>query len=782
MKRTLTLGLAIASLACVQAEGQFQPVKMKVSENNSKQKTGQPFRHKTVGEDRLIQTEKGKTLLRNETLTFPSMRKYSPVRKADETAMKNGFILYENFSGWDGKTSTWVPDGWTVDHKGTCNKKFSWVPVQPTQYYPAPIDGDYYYIVNDDENQDEWLISPEFTPEEDMELSYHMRLNPLWYYATKNIDWIKGEYTSDKVQVYTMQVLVKEGEGEWKVLRDYAEEYKDKTFKEIYAASNEFVLTKQTIDLSDYAGKNVKVAFRYVGTDGDSMILDAIGVGYPTLDNVWYMPPTNSLYWGFYYGFDPLMHFFQMPEDVAVFPADSDITWYNMSEEEDATYSWKYTNREGDEVETSDDQYELTSSYAPETPDVEPKLYDFPVLNAEAHHRANATYNSPVKYFQVGGIPYYPTPYGDCEFTMFQFPLVHQEIGFLDVRDYKQGAWSVPVFGHNEFTDTYWLNYCLNGEEPMEGNYAHLNGIGNIFFPAEDAALVVNGMRVYGYGHIGKGATLTATIYALDSEMHSAYDTFTVVARATASGEDVRSLNGENVKDYIYIPFEFDEAAVIKATEEHPAFVFMLEGFNSEHIDYFAPLQSWRPIESGMGAGYILSEINLQGHIDEGTYTSFKPMQYFEDKEYKDWIGTFAIGLVAEYPWLTTDTEKIELSADDNKADISLHSYYTADKLTVKCPEGLAASIKGQYDKCMLSVWRKNADNEAKGNIEISGPGVALSIPVEALSTNAVSTVNGAEGIEGIYDLSGRKVTSTSAAGVYIIKHTDGNIRKVTVK
>lgn len=780
MNRSIILGLTIASMACAQAGAPAQPVKIMASRSKTKPQTGETLRRKTLSEDMLLKTNDGKAVIRNERISIPSPGSFRAPRKTDDSSTKKGYVLYENFSGWDGQTDSWIPEGWSVEHKGTCSDSFTWKPVTPNQYYPAAIDGDHYFTVSFDVNQDEWLISPQFVPEEDMLLSYHMSLNPLWYYDTKNIDWIKKEYIGDKVQVYTFQVLIKEGEGEWKLLRDYADEYKDYSFREITELSYTSALAKQTIALDDYVGKNVSVAFRYLGTDGDTMLLDAIGVGYPTLDNVWYMQPTNSLYWGFNYGYEDL-HFLQMPFDMALYPGNSPITWYNMSEE-DATYSWEYTDQTGEGILTSDDRYELTATYAPERPGLFAKAYGTPVLKAEAHHRADADFSSPVEYFQIGGAPFYPSnDYGVLDFTLLQFPLIHQDIDMLDVRDDKQGAWSVPVFGHNEFTDTYWLNYCLNGEEPMEGNYAHLTGIGNVFFPSEDAPLVVKGMEVYGWGRINKEAELTATIYALDSEKHSSYDTFTVVARAKISGDAVNTLYGEDSKDFLFIPFEFDQPAVVQATEEHPAFVFMLEGFNSDAVEYFAPLQSVRPIETGAGAGYILSEINLQGHIEQGAYKSFKPMQYIEDNEYKSCAATFAIGLVAEYPWLSTDVEKIEILPGESSVSVSLDSYYDGRDLTVEAPEGLEASASGRYDECVLTV-RKTTDSPVKGNIAVKAPGLALSIPVESIDTNAVSGISTESGVAEVFDFSGRKVSSIDASGVYIVKYTDGKVRKVTVK
>lgn len=780
MKRIITPGLAIATIACIQA-APLEPVKMKVSDNHLKQQSGQSLRLKTLHEDVLMNTDNGKAISRNETLSILSINATGTMRKAENATKKNGYILYEDFSGWDGNTAKWIPEGWSLEHRGKCKEEFTWIPITPNEYYPAPIEGSHYYTITDDTDQDEWLISPQFVAEEDMILSYYMRLNPMWYYDTKNIDWIKKEYVGDKIQMYTFQILIQEGDGEWELLRDYAEEYKDYTFKEISAVGNDISLTKQTIDLSEYVGKNMKVAFRYLGSDGDTMILDAIGVGYPTLDDVWYMQPANSLYWGYYYGNDPNMYFYQMPVDIATYPVNSPIIWNNMSEEA-ATYEWEYSDQDGKRELTSTDQNELSATYAPGPGNSTPKLYQFPVLNATAHHRADATYTSPVEYFTAGGSAHYPTPYGECDFTLLPFPLINQDVDVTDVRFDKLGVWSVPVFGHSEYSDAYWLDYCLNGEEPVEGDYAHLTGIGNVFFASEDTPLVVNGMHVYGWGRIYNEAELTATIYALDSEMHTDYDTFTVVARATVKGDAVKTMWADGSKDYLFIPFEFDQPAIVQASEEHPAFVFMLEGFNSDPVDYFTPLHSKYPINNGYCAGYILSEINLQGHIDRGAYKSFKPMQYKEGNVYKDHAGSFAIGLIAEYPWLTTETEEIELTSEESETTIRLNSYHEADKLSVKCPDGIAASISGRYDNCELTVWKKDLENDLEGAIEITGPGVALSIPVKSHSTDAVSSVTSDESIEAIYDLSGRKVASTTSAGVYIVKHANGNISKFTTR
>ncbi|MDE5840234.1 MAG: choice-of-anchor J domain-containing protein, partial [Muribaculaceae bacterium] len=626
MKRFIPFGLALVSITSVNAQmPDSSPVKMtNVHQYNTGNKSAGMMKMKSLSEDVIVRGANGKAVIRNGQIARPSAMRRVPGESA-----KKGYALYENFSGWDGKSANWLPDGWTAEHRGEGSAKTAWIPFEPSPYYPALADGQYCYFINDNQDQlmDEWLITPEFTPEEEMELSYYLTMTPFWFYDTTNYDYLLKEYVGGKQTLYTFQVLIQEGEGEWEVLRDYAEEYFEYTYNELISMSNISYLVKEKANLDKYAGKNVKLAFRYYGKDGNMMMLDAVGVGYPTLDDIWYLPPAHTLYWGFYNGDDSSQNFFQQVHDIAVFPANTPITWTNASGDA-ANFTWEYMDPATSLTTTSDEQYELSVTYPPTRPTTAPKVYETPVLKAEAPRRVDGLYNSPVTHFQAGGTAFAPVDGVVSTYSMMQYPLVYQDVAFTDVREGKLGAFSVPVYGHNEFTDDYWLIYCLNGEEKMEGDYVHLTGYGNVYFASEEAPLVINGLHFYGWGYINGGAELTATIYALDSEMHSDYDTFTPIARATIKGDKVVYANEWNYKDNMYIPFKFDEPVVLQASEEHPAFVFMLEGFNSDQVDYFAPLQSHRPNDSGVPSGYILSEINLANHIGGEPYRSFKPMQY----------------------------------------------------------------------------------------------------------------------------------------------------------
>ena len=774
MRKFLLLGLMAATAAGASAQTEPQLNKAVIKESPQQHKTVRTF--KSLSADRIMTKVNGAKQL---TPNAASRVKVPANRVATKASTKDGYILYENFSGWDGSDLTWAPNGWTVDHRGECNLDDTWGPGAASPYMPGPVDGDFYYGISYSmDEQDEWFISPEVKLGENMQLSYWVYFQPFFFFKTDNIDWDAYEYIGDKEVAYTLQILIQEEGEDWKVLRDYAEEYADWSAYDLLMEAPE-ALVKHTISLADYNDKTVKVAFRYVGSDGDAVFIDAIGIGLPSLEDVSYLPPTYSLYWGMDKDWTCLNR------DIAIYPVYSPLTWINMSGE-DATYSWDYSDPTTGETATSDDQYELNVTYVPNYTSEQTITNNFhtaPTLNATATGAAPASYTSACSVFQAGGkaeINFEDgSPFAPC---LFQFGINEQDMTRVSVMDDSQGALSVPVFGHNEFTNTYWLNYSLNGEKPMDGNFSHLIGIANVFFPSTESSLVVNGISVYGWGRMSDDVELTATIYSLNSELSTDFNTFTVVARGTIKGSQVEYMYGDkNSKDYLYLPFKFDEPVAIKTTDETPAFAIMFEGFNSDKVEYFAPLQSARSDYFGQSFGYMLNEINLSGHVERDTYYSFKRMIYKEDNDYIQPTGGFAIGLDAEYPWLTTETEEIVFTNIETTVTVPLGSYYDGSQLTVEAPTGVSASVTGRYDKCVLTVSRSAAEVIVDGEITIKGTGVELSIPVKDSATTGISEITNDSADKTFYDLSGRKIDSPES-GIYIVKYSDGKVSKVTVK
>ena len=699
-------------------------------------------------------------------------------RRADSN-VPQGYALYESFEDWDGSDLEWTPEGWTVEMRGDVQRSESWTPAAGGGYLPSAKDGNYYYGINYSINrQDEWLISPEVEIAGDMILSYWLYLDPAFLFSLDNVDWNAYEFIGDKVVAATLQIWAQPEGGEWQMLHDYVDDYKDMGLMEMMMISPAG-LEEKSVSLAQFAGKKVKVAFRYVGADGNTMLIDAIGIGYPALEDISYMDPFYTLYWGFEKGWE--MSY--LGAAIAHYPVYEPMTWSNMSYIDGATFSWEYCDPITAEFVTDDDPDYLTVTYVPDYRSEESKKNNFfypPVLKATAPNTTPGSYTSPYAYFQAGGKAERTLSDGS-EFLPSLMPFNFHDLGLtmVTVDDPQIGDPAIPVFGYNSNANDYWLNYSLNGTEAVEGDYSHLEGISNIFF-ASGAPLVVNGLTLHAYGKVADDAEFTAVIYGLNEDMSSDFSTFTEIARTSIKGSDIMA-ESPTSRGYLALPFDFDSPVVVQATDEHPAYVFMITGFNSDKVDYFVPLQSNLPDPNYFCQGYILNHIDLSNHIDRPEYYSFKPMVYKSGDEYVDLYGAFAIGVDAEYPWLTTDCEKISLTNDGSRVEVPLGSYYDGSRLEVEVPAGVEASVAGRYDECVLTVAHNNAEVIVEGNVVVKAPGVRVEIPVKEELSRVCSVGNADAEVTGVYDLSGNRVSSASK-GIYIMKYSDGSVRKSVIK
>lgn len=687
------------------------------------------------------------------------------VLHSEQAQLPEGFVLFESFEGWDGTTPDWTPDGWTVEMKGEVERPQSWTPSAMSPYLPAPTDGQYYYGISfADDQQDEWLISPTVEIKENMVLSFDAYIDPVYLFSLENVDWDTGMFIGDKEVAATLQIWAQAEGEEWMMLHDYADDYMDMTLEELYMQTPTNLIRK-TVSLAPVAGKNARIAFRYVGLDGNTMFLDAVAISMPVLEGVCYMEPFSALYWGF----DRSANLSSTAVGIAQYPVFAPLTWTNISDCDEADFTWVYDDPDmPGAFMTDNDPYELTVAYKPDYSSAATKKNNFknpPTLNASAPGAAPAAFSAPYLYFQAGGKAEITFNDGS-EFDGSLLPFCYQDLGltFITCEDSEAGMGSIPVFGYdeNKFVDSYWLKYSLNGQAPTETDYSRLTAFGNLFMPS-DAPLVVNGLTLYAFGQIEPEAELTATIYGLNAEMRNDFSTFTKIASAVCKGSDIIA-SIPDAKYYIVLPFDFDEPVVLKATEEHPAYMIFIENFRGEGVKYFAPLQSSKP--DVVNWGYIMNDIDLEAHTGRPPYTNIKPMVYKPDIDgdtYADPMAAFAIGMNAEYPWLTCDTESVDFVGETS---VLLGSYYDGNKLTVETPEGIQATVSGRYDECVLTL---QADEATEGTVTVSGPGVEVSIAVKAekAGIHEVEAGDSLNGTDDIYDLQGRRVMNPRS-GIFL--------------
>ncbi|MDE5568166.1 MAG: hypothetical protein K2J12_06960 [Muribaculaceae bacterium] len=709
-----------------------------------------------------------------------------------------GYVLYESFEGWNGNAS-WKPSGWSIESKGSAGKSEKWFIAEQGSLNPNSPDGNYFLSITEGYNQDEWYISPYVVPEEGMELTYWLYLDPLFLFVvdSKHVDFITKQWIGSPEIAATLQILAQvEGEEDWVLLRDYVDDYKGWTFQDLYNAhlKNSSSLSKNLIDISDYYGKKMRIAFRYVGSDGGELFIDAIGIGYPTLDNISYDVPACTQYWGFIRS--PFAVAFDEP--VAIYPAYVPVTWNNSNVEEGIDYTWSCYSEGSEDAITSDDSESFTITYKPEYNAEELPGYSFyssPVLHADAgEKRIPADYQAPFSILQAGGKPMgmdFEDEEGIYPLDVIPFNAHHLDFDGIIINESNLfgnlGGGSIPVFGYDGAnTDQYWLKYQLNGEEQKDGDYVHLIGIGNIVKPVAGAPMVLNGANLLGLGQMGGDVQLTVTVRSIinGKENNFDYTTMDVVASKTITGADV--IRQDPSKSLLCIPFDFDEPVILKTSDkdgEIGAYFVSIEGFRSEDVYYFVPWQNKLPDPSGVCLGYTIKHIDLTSHTDGKPYYEIAPMKYMENGHRISLSGAFMIGLLAEYPWLATECETISLPADGSVVEVALDSYYAAAGLTVEAPAGVKTSITGQYDKCVLKASLDTKANAVTGNVVVKGLGVELSIPVSTGAAGINDIISDDAEIKTVYDLTGRRVEAADATpGVYVVKYDNGTTRKLVVK
>lgn len=701
----------------------------------------------------------------------------SPVRKGYANAAPQGTVFYESFEGWDGTDAEWLPEGWT---RRQTVEDFSqtWGITSADPNLPAPSDGNCYMAVNFGYNQDEWLITPACEIADDMVFSFMAYIEPVFLFSMDNIDWDTMEYEGDKVVAATLQIMVKaEGDADWTMLHDFADDYKDLTLNELFNLSPSG-LQRKSISLSDYAGKKVQMALRYTGNDGNTIFIDEVTIGYPQLDGISFMEPFDMQYWGF----ERSAELSGLSLPVAQIPVFSDETWINTSYIDGADFSWSYCDPVTAQMVDGGNGETLTVQYVPDYTSDNSKRNNFfypPVLTATAPHATPGTATSPYTVFQAGGKPEYKLSDGMLEVSLMPFLYNQDGITIAVVDSEKFGDATLPIFGHNANTNKYWLDYTLQGDEPEEGDDVQLDGILNFIYPSQ-APMVVNGADVFAKGTIADDAVLTLRIFALDDSYVFDPDVQTPLATATCTGVDIirDDVNGGH-NTTLCIPFNFDTPAIVQATDETVAYVVYLTGFNSDKVEYFAPIQSYIPDSNQLCHGWITKRIRILGNTE---YRFSATPIADQEGELGKYYNAFAIGLHAEHPWLTCETKNIELPGDGTAVNVPFGSYFDGSKLNVQAPAGVTATVAGRYDECVLTLAHDDTDVIAEGDVTVSGPGVEVTVPLKQQA--GISDITAApEGstVTGIYDLNGRRADGV-VPGMYIVRYSDGTARKMAVK
>lgn len=632
-------------------------------------------------------------------VSLPTIVK-SPVSKVESS---DGVTLYENFNGYDGVAVDWLPEGWTEVNSSEelaqmNDGAFTWHATAATSSLPAPIDGKNYCIIyyanykdeggkKVDLPQDEWLMSPVFTPVSGDKFSFHIAYNPLYLFNMNNeyIDWGNMEF-KQRLPATTLKVYIREDSGEWQLLKDLCDDWDEMPLSELFNEHSSQSFFFYEFPLADYVGKASQVAFQFVGMYGNTMELDAVKVAMPKAE-AGYSRPSGAFYYGLSENYKSLEA--GSGKSVMVVPAYTDLTWTNVSSENSETFSWTYSDPVNPQNNLNSAERDLVVNY-PATGQDSEKWYSVPSLMASAGESASTTYAWDGYAVQSGGEASAVVG-GNTEYYGMANYDIANDYFLIDTYGY-------PLMGWQEGLDAVWkLTFGLYKPE----DNAHVYGLSNTFSQPL-SPYVLSRVRILGEGEIADDAKLDLTIYQTDKNGNPRLP----IAVGTCMGSDIikTDLDGKSVLSLPFVVKNYDYAT--QETNDDPVIIkdgimVLLTGFDSDKVTSFAAYQSKEPADNQEANGAFWYTLKM-GEQETNSMYSLSILEY----EGQTCYSSFLFTLDAAYPWLECTNNVYEIGAEGGELAVELDSFYdsskwnvatAADWLTWRAEDGKLVLIAEQY-------------------------------------------------------------------------------------
>ncbi len=723
------------------------------------------------------------------------------VMKADENA-----TLFEGFESYEGQTFRgWVPEGWSQESKtnpphvapegkGTClvweatkgdgfTSAYSGTYVERVQVSIADFTADPITFA---EQQDEWLITKAITPKTGDYLTFQLCYSPFFT--------LFNESTMDFSSVNNiLEILVTTDDGKtWEKVWDVLDEARSYTEDELWDDGSSFVRPyhPMLVNISKYVGKNIKIAFRYYGINGESMMLDDVKVGEATPTAAATAP--NAV---FPIGFS--LEGYNLSDgsgnvlNLALAPYKTSLEWTNVSPAYESC-TWTYPDEEGNET--------TSSSKNLEAPEYGFGQYGAPSLVTKIGSKtsdATKLYDA----VQYGGSVM--INHGD---SYLSFDAAMYDLNRLVSKKAKFSLTRDGVFGMGATSDATW-NQLLKTEGMK------VTGMG-MFIPQPAAPYTLssaNAVVYYTAGKLTDKSQLKATVYKVEDD-----GSFTAMAEGYCSpSEFYKADEDSNTKAIFYFEREIDGLPT------------QAELF----VDYPIVIQFSADLAEGEEFDFVNAFDSAPDEVENNVYVFFNDAEgtrkminttalSFED-------GSAAAGLYASfdatYSWLRSDEDAFEAKPAGESKTFDLDSYYN---LVSSKGENLAtATGEGLGDWYTVSFANGSGTEPAKMTVTVNalpeGTDVRSSyFDVEVfgmmkrfyvaqhseagVSDLAVSAtkafVNGGNIVVSspkatrvaVYNVAGQKVAeqafagkatikaSDFAKGIYVLKFNDNTVLKLT--
>ena len=636
------------------------------------------------------------------------------------------------------------------------------------------------------EQQDEWLITKAITPKTGDYLTFQLCYSPFFT--------LFNESTMDFSSVNNiLEVLVTTDDGKtWEKVWDVLDDARSYTVDELWDDGSSFVRPyhPMLVNISKYVGKNIKIAFRYYGINGESMMLDDVKVGEATPTAAATAP--NAV---FPIGFS--LEGYNLSDgsgnvlNLALAPYKTSLEWTNVSPAYESC-TWTYPDEEGNET--------TSSSKNLEAPEYGFGQYGAPSLVTKIGSKTSdaAKLYDAVQY---GGSVM--INHGD---SYLSFDAAMYDLNRLVSKKAKFSLTRDGVFGMGATSDATW-NQLLKTEGMK------VTGMG-MFIPQPAAPYTLssaNAVVYYTAGKLTDKSQLKATVYKVEDD-----GSFTAMAEGYCSpSEFYKADEDSNTKAIFYFEREIDGLPT------------QAELF----VDYPIVIQFSADLAEGEEFDFVNAFDSAPDEVENNVYVFFNDAEgtrkminttalSFED-------GSAAAGLYASfdatYSWLRSDEDAFEAKPAGESKTFELDSYYN---LVSSKGENLAtATGEGLGDWYTVSFANGSGTEPAKMTVAVSalpeGTDVRSSyFDVEVfgmkkrfyvaqhseagVSDLAVSAtkafVNGGNIVVSspkatrvaVYNVAGQKVAeqafagkatikaSDFAKGIYVLKFNDNTVLKLT--
>lgn len=723
------------------------------------------------------------------------------VMKADENA-----TLFEGFESYEGLTSRgWVPEGWSQESKtnpphvapegkGTClvweatkgdgfTSAYSGTYVERVQVSMADFTADPITFA---EQQDEWLITKAITPKTGDYLTFQLCYSPCFTL----LDETTMKFTAVN---NILEVLVTTDDGKtWEKVWDVLDDARSYTVDELWDDGRSFVRPyhPMLVNISKYVGKNIKIAFRYYGINGESMMLDDVKVGEATPTAAVTAP--NAVF--------PIglsLEGYNLSDgsgnvlNLALAPYKTSLEWTNVSPAYESC-TWTYPDEEGNET--------TSSSKNLEAPEYGFAQYDAPSLVTKIGSKTSdaAKLYDAVQY---GGSVMIRN--GD---SYLSFDAAMYDLNRLVSKKAKFSLARDGVFGMGATSDATW-NQLLKTEGMK------VTGMG-MFIPQPAAPYTLssaNAVVYYTAGKLTDKSQLKATVYKVEDD-----GSFTAMAEGYCSPSEIYKADD---KSYPKAVFYFERE---------------IDGLPTQaelFVDYPIVIQFSADLAEGEEFDFVNAFDSAPKEVENNVYVFFndasgtRKMINTTALSFED--GSAAAGLYASfdatYSWLRSDEDAFEAKPAGESKTFDLDSYYN---LVSSKGENLAtATGEGLGDWYTVSFANGSDTEPAKMTVTVNalpeGTDVRSSyFDVEVfgmmkrfyvaqhseagVSDLAVSAtkafVNGGNIVVSspkatrvaVYNVAGQKVAeqafagkatikaSDFAKGIYVLKFNDNTVLKLT--